>query len=78
MSAAKKSRFHEEMELELHEMCQPLTTLRCRLELAKMLSEDEGPESTAALLEAVDEGLKDIQRVFVAAERLRNRVMEQE
>ena len=73
----KKGHFQEAMEFELHELCQPLTTLRCRLELAKMLSEDEGPEATEALQEAVDEGLQDIHRIFVAVEKLRQRLLEQ-
>ncbi len=66
-----QERLREAIEYELHELCQPLTTLRCRLELALMLCEPGDAESQQALREAVMEGLDDMRRAFVSVERLR-------
>jgi signal transduction histidine kinase len=65
---------NSDLEFELHELCQPLTTLRCRLELAMMCSEDE-PGGREALIEAVEGGLQDVRRIFACVDRLRERLI---
>ncbi len=62
------------LEFELHQLCQPLTTLRCRLELAMMMSGPDEPEGREALVEAVEGGLQDVQRIFACVDRLRERL----
>lgn len=64
----------EAVEFELHEMCQPLTALRCRLDLALMLGDPEAPGALAELREAVTEGLEDVKRTFACVERMRARL----
>ncbi len=54
-----------ELDRELHDLCQPLTTLQGRLELAQMMGD---PES---LKEAVDAGLVEAQRLAAAVTRMR-------
>lgn len=49
----------------LHDLCQPLTTLQCRLELARML---DTPEDYR---EAVDVSLAECARLMEAASTLR-------
>ncbi|MEO6924143.1 MAG: hypothetical protein ABI142_09985 [Bryocella sp.] len=55
----------EQMEKELHDLCQPLTTLQCRLELAEMCADE------ASLMEAVRGGLQETERMFVGIEGIR-------
>lgn len=71
----RQMRLREEVELELHALCQPLTTLRCRLDLAMMLSGTDAREERQALREAVMECLDDMKRVFASVERLRARLL---
>ena len=47
----------ERIAQALHDLCQPLTTLQCRLELAGVVGTDE------AHREAVRQGLKECERV---------------
>jgi hypothetical protein len=54
-----------ELDRELHDLCQPLTTLQCRLEMAQMMG-DQGH-----LKEAVDVGVTEAQRIVVAVARMR-------
>jgi len=54
-----------EMDRELHDLCQPLTTLQCRLELAQMIGD------AASLKEAVDGGVEETLRIFAAVARMR-------
>jgi len=56
---------------ELHDLCQPLTTLLGRLELGQMMGDVE------SLKEAVDRGMVEAQRMAAAVERMRER-LEQE
>jgi hypothetical protein len=69
------------MRVELHELSQPLTTLRCRLELALMVSPrahglaKEGSDEVS-LHGAVLGGLDDLRRVFLVVERMRKAVLE--
>lgn len=57
------------LERELHDLCQPVTSLQCRLELGRMTGGEE------ALLEAVDGALEDSARVFAAIARMRERLI---
>jgi signal transduction histidine kinase len=52
----------------LHDICQPLTTLQCRLELAGVLGTD------ASYREAVEQGLVECARLMDAVERMRELV----
>lgn len=49
----------------LHDLCQPLTTLQCRLEMAGVVGTDE------AYREAVELGLAECSRLIDAVESLR-------
>jgi hypothetical protein len=59
----------EEIGKALHDMCQPLTTLRCRLELAGLVGTEE------AYREAVSLGLVECSRVVQAVESMREALM---
>jgi signal transduction histidine kinase len=52
----------------LHDLCQPLTTLQCRLEMASVLGTD------AAYREAVELGLGECSRLLDAVESMRELV----
>ena len=54
------------MDHVLHEMCQPLTVLRCRLELGMLRDEPE------AMREAVQAGLHECLRLNGAVESMRD------
>lgn len=58
-----------ELERELHDLSQPVTSLQCRLELGKMIGGEE------ALLEAADGALEDASRIFAAVARIRARLL---
>jgi hypothetical protein len=66
--------FHEEMRSALHDLCQPLTTLRCRLELA-MTQVDPAEAEPESLREAVQGGLDDIRLIFECVESLRQSLL---
>ncbi len=55
----------EEMGRVLHELCQPLTTLQCRLEMAGLIGTVEGYR------EAVDHGLAECSRLVQAVGSMR-------
>ena len=74
-TGAGQEALREAIEHELHELCQPLTTLRCRLELALMQCEPGDAGSQEALREAVIEGLDDMRRAFVSVGRLRESLL---
>lgn len=59
----------EELERELHDLCQPVTSLQCRLELGRLCGGEE------ALLEAADGALEDATRIFEAVGRMRERIV---
>lgn len=67
---AVHERLVKELSEELHTLSQPLSTLRCRLEISAML-EDE-----ASLKDAVQGGLEDVDRIFASIRRLRERLVE--
>ena len=54
-----------ELRHELHELCQPLAALQCRLELGQMAGDDE------SLRQAVAGALADMKRVFACLQCLR-------
>lgn len=56
------------IERELHDLCQPLTTLQCRLELAEMCA-DEG-----SLMEAVKGSQQETERLFRGIQSMRERL----
>jgi hypothetical protein len=56
------------MERALHDLCQPLTTLQCRLELAQMCVD------ASSLHEAVTGALEDTERLFAGITVMRERL----
>lgn len=60
----------EQSYLELHDLCQPLTALQCRLEMGKILGHPE------ALEEAVNGGLEETRRMFDIIAQMRQRLVE--
>lgn len=73
-SERKANEFYEEMRSALHDLCQPLTTLRCRMELALMQSDPQQP-GCEELRECLQEGLDDIRRSFQSVERMRQSLL---
>ncbi|MFC6644276.1 hypothetical protein ACFQBQ_01450 [Granulicella cerasi] len=59
------------IERELHDLCQPVTSLQCRLELGKMCGDE------VALIEATDGALEDAARIFEAVARMRSRLQDE-
>lgn len=55
----------DEVDQVLHDLCQPLTTLRCRLELAGLIGTAE------AYREAVELGLRECVRLVEGVESMR-------
>lgn len=53
----------------VHEMCQPLMALQCRLEIGRMIGTADG------YAEAVREGLSECDRLLVSVEVLRAEVL---
>ncbi len=62
---AGHERLVKELTEELHTLSQPVSTLRCRLDIALML-EDE-----ASLMNATRGGLEDVDLIFASIRRLR-------
>jgi hypothetical protein len=64
----------KQSHLELHDLCQPLTALQCRLELGTLLGHSE------ALEDAIRGGLEETRRMFhiIAQMRLRLQEIEQQ
>jgi hypothetical protein len=60
----------KQSNLELHDLCQPLTALQCRLEMGRMLGHPE------ALEEAVKGGLEETRRMFHIIAHMRQRLLE--
>ena len=57
--------FRAALDVELHDLSQPLASLQCRLEIGRIIGGEE------ALLEAVDGGLLDLRRLCDALQRMR-------
>lgn len=70
MQNASSQAMYIGMEVALHDLCQPLTVLQCKLELGLMKG---GEEATQA---AVIDGLRECKRLNAAVAMMRN-LMEQ-
>ncbi len=55
-----------EIDKALHDLCQPLTTLQCRLEMAELVG------SLEAYREGVEEGLAQCHRIVVGVRTIRS------
>lgn len=64
--------FMQEILEDLHELCQPLTALQCRLEMARM------PGDSRLLLETVEDSLMQTRRLFAAIAVMRERLLSEE
>ncbi len=62
------ARVLEEISASLHDMCQPLTALQCRLEIGQMFGTAE------AYAEAVEEALRESERLLIAVSGIREMV----
>jgi hypothetical protein len=69
MSMARQDGMLRQMESGLHDLCQPLTTLQCRLELGLMCGDD------VSLREAVEGALVETARLFQGIEAIRERLL---
>ena len=58
------------LERDVHDLCQPLTALQCRLELGLICGGE------AAMREAVEGGLLEMTRVFSCVSAMRGRLLE--
>lgn len=58
------------LERELHDLCQPLTTLQCRLEYGLMLDDE------VSLRAAVEGGLQECARLFESIAAMREHLTE--
>jgi hypothetical protein len=72
MTVQPRNTVLEHMHAELHDLCQPLTALQCRLEIGKMLGHD------SALEEAVEGALEETRRMFEVIARMRQRLRKEE
>lgn len=72
MSSARPNDVLDEVHADLHELCQPLTALQCRLEIGRMMGNEE------ALLEAVDGSLEETRRMFEVIDRMRQRLIRED
>lgn len=61
-----------QMHADLHDLCQPLTALQCRLEIGRMI----GDESD--LIGTIDGGLEETKRMFEVINRIRKRLLIEE
>ena len=55
----------KQLSAELHELCQPLTTLQCRLEMATL------SDTLEAYREAMENGLAECRRMAESVETMR-------
>lgn len=72
MTLLKCSTQLEQRHAELHDLCQPLTALQCRLEMGRMQNHEN------ALVEAVDGSLEETRRMFEVIARIRQRLLADE
>lgn len=72
MNLTTREQLLEQIHADLHDLCQPLTALQCRLEIGRML----GHES--ALQEAVDGSLEETKRMFAAVHQMRQRLQRED
>jgi signal transduction histidine kinase len=69
MGVALRDGMLRDLDGDLHDLCQPLTTLQGRLELAQLLGDAQ------SLKEAVASGVVEAQRICSAVERMRERML---
>lgn len=67
----------QEMGEDLHDLCQPLTALQCRLETARM-EQARADEGSRLLLDTVADGLIETKRMFAIVAAMRERLISQE
>lgn len=72
MSLASPDDVLDQLHADLHELCQPLTALQCRLEIGRMMGNEE------ALIEAVDGCLEETRRMFEVIDRMRQRLIRED
>jgi signal transduction histidine kinase len=72
MTSQAGNRASQQLYADLHDLCQPLTALQCRLEIGRM----HGHES--ALQEAVDGSLTETRRMFEIIFQMRQRLQREE
>ncbi len=60
------------LHAELHDLCQPLTALRCRLEMSRIASRGDRLE------EVIEDALEETRRIFAVVERMRCRLVQEE
>ena len=65
MSQLVESSSLREIDVELHNLCQPLTALQCLLEVARSVGDLE------ALQRAIDDGLEQTGRMFEVVAQMR-------
>lgn len=65
-----RAKLRTELDRELHDLCQPLTTASCHLELGQMMGD---PESMKA---AVDGALIECRRTYDYVQRMRGHIAE--
>ena len=56
------------LHAELHDLCQPLTALQCRLEMSRI------PSSGDCLKEVIEDAMEETHRIFAVVERMRSRL----
>ena len=59
----------EQSHAELHDLCQPLTALQCRLEIGRMLGH------AGTLEESIDGALEETRRMFEVIANMRQRLL---
>ncbi|MGA7156952.1 MAG: hypothetical protein WBY53_08910 [Acidobacteriaceae bacterium] len=59
----------EESRAELHDLCQPLTALQCRLEMTRFAGHEEPLEV------AIEDSLQQTRRLFEVVARMRERLL---
>jgi hypothetical protein len=72
MALRKDNHDLEQRHAELHDLCQPLTALQCRLEMGRM------PGHPGGLEEAVNGSLEETRRLFEIVARIRQRLLADE
>lgn len=72
MALRKDNHDLEQRYAELHDLCQPLTALQCRLEMGRM------PGHPGGLEEAVNGSLEETRRLFEIVARIRQRLLADE
>ena len=70
MQSSKTADLVSSLDRELHDLAQPISSLQCRLEIAKML------DNEMELRHAVDGSLEDLQRLTQNFRRMRALVVE--